>query len=343
MAKAPKLTRQQIKDGLNTLPMDGLLLGSAAKHIGAGLTPKQREFARLVALGESKAGAYRQAYKSKGNTKTQAANGYKVSRSADMQHTIEAFAEAQRFAESHTPAQLRAFVIQQLAYHAQNAEKDSDRIRATQLLGTVAEISAFQNVSVVQHVKSSGDIRERIAEKLKLIGASTTIEAEQVQDAEQDAESLMAELNGQDETHTIDAGAINSDGVIPDYGSESGFSHADDILEGGGVESAEDVPTPPGAPRNWGVDDGIGVHSIPHNQSPEIPHNQSARFPDQHNASSDDSGTQPLEFPSDISSDVSSLSALPTASELDALKKELAGGEVIHNLTCTLTGDISKS
>lgn len=341
MAKAPKLTRQQIKDGLNTLPMDGLLLGSAAKHIGAGLTPKQREFARLVSLGESKAGAYRQAYNTQGKKNTQRVEAHKVSRNPNVSNMIEAFTAAQHFAESHTPAQLRAFVIQQLAYHAQNAEKDRDRIRATQLLGTVAEISAFQNVSVVQHVKSSGDIRERIAEKLKLIGASTTIEA--VQDAEQDAESLMAELNGQDETYTIDAGAVNSDGLIPDYGSESGFSHADDILEGGGVESAEDVPTPPGAPRNWGVDDGIGVHSIPHNQSPEIPHNQSARFPDQHNASSDDSGTQPLEFPSDISSDVSSLSALPTASELDALKKELAGGEVIHNLTCTLTGDISKS
>ena len=340
MAKAPKLTRQQIKDGLNSLPIDGLLLGSAAKHIGAGLTPKQREFARLVALGESKAGAYRQAYKSKGNTKTQAANGYKVSRSADMQHTIEAFAEAQRFAESHTPAQLRAFVIQQLTKHATTAERDGDRLRALQLLGTVAEVGAFVDRKEVVTIKQSGDIRERIAEKLKLIGASTTIEAEQVQDAEQDAESLMAELNGQEEAHTIDARAVNSDGLIHEYRPESGFSHDNDILEGGGIESVEDVPTPPGAPLNRGVDDGIGVHSIPHNQSAKFPdpHNQSPEIP--HNQSPDVSHAQPLSFPADISSDVSSL---PTASELDELKKELAGGEVIHNLTCTLTGDISKS
>ena len=92
MAKAPKLTRQQIKDGLNTLPIDGLLLGSAAKHIGAGLTPKQREFARLVALGESKAGAYRGAYKTKENSKRTRQRGYELMQRGDIQETAEAFA-----------------------------------------------------------------------------------------------------------------------------------------------------------------------------------------------------------------------------------------------------------
>lgn len=58
------LSRKQVKEALETVPIDQVL------SVPGELTHKQREFARLVALGETGAGAYRKAYKSKGKPKT---------------------------------------------------------------------------------------------------------------------------------------------------------------------------------------------------------------------------------------------------------------------------------
>ena len=52
-----KLTRKQIDEGLKAVPMEYLLLG--APSVEKRLTPKQREFAKELALGNTKAGAYR--------------------------------------------------------------------------------------------------------------------------------------------------------------------------------------------------------------------------------------------------------------------------------------------
>ena len=86
-----RLTRKQIREGLDQTPM-GALLG--VNPTTTKLTAKEKEFARLVALGETKAQAYREAYKSKGNKKTHASNGYIVAQRTDVQQMIAAFAEA---------------------------------------------------------------------------------------------------------------------------------------------------------------------------------------------------------------------------------------------------------
>lgn len=309
--KPIKLTRKQIKEGLEQIPMDSLLLGTAASQIGATLTPKQREFARLVALGESKASSYRKAYNSKGKSKTQAQEGWRLSTRPDVAQMTEAFAQAKAFTDSHTPEQLRAFIVQQLTQHAANNDNPpSVRLNALKILGTVAEIGAFETRAVVQHVKASGDIRERILDKLKLIGASSTIEHNAAQDDEQDAESLLSELH---QTHTIDAGAIISDEVIPEYQPENdctardsegliplGYRKDDEVsentglypecitsgyiaessAESGGVASdpAEGDPTPRGEPLNRGVFPELDTHNIPHIQICDlsIPHTQSS-------------------------------------------------------------------
>jgi len=240
-----KLTRKQIREGLDQIPMESLLLGAAGKQIGATLTPKQREFARMIAMGESKAGAYRKAYNSKGKPTTQKSKGYALSQRDDIRMTAEAFAEAKRFTDSHTPAQLRAFVVQQLTAHAANDENPpSVRINALKLLGTVAEVGAFVDRKEVVTIKQSGDIRSRIEEKLKLIGASTTIEHNAAQDDEQDADSLMAELT-----------------ATPS-------------------EAQDADPTPTGTPQIEGVDGAEATHIIPHTQTSSIPHIQIS--PDQH-------------------------------------------------------------
>lgn len=253
MTKPIKLSRKQIKEGLDQVPMDTLILGTAAKHAGARLTPKQREFARLVALGESKAQSYRKAYNSKGKTTTQAREGHELSKHPIIAATTQAFAEAQRFAESHTPAQLRAFVVQQLTQHASDEDNPpAVRLKALELIGKHAEVGSFLDRKEVVTIKQSGDIRSRIMDKLKLIGAGTTIEHNAMQDDAQDADSLLHELTG------------------------------------GGSDAQDDDPTPPGEPLERGVISAEATHIIPHTQSStELnPHIQTPSFDDHHTASS---------------------------------------------------------
>ena len=235
-----KLTRKQIREGLDQIPMDGLLFGTAAaKAAEAKLTPKQREFARMIALGESKAGAYRQVYNSKGKPTTQRAEGYKLSVRPDIAMTTEAFKQAIVFAESHTPAQIRAFVIQQLTQHAQNEDNPpAQRIKSLELLGKVAEVGAFVDRKEVVNVQSSQTIRDRLLEKLAASGRTIEHKPEDT-----DADSLMAELT-----------------PAP-------------------AETTESVTHPPGTPGILGGCDVEDAHIIPHKQTSPIPHNQTPSIP----------------------------------------------------------------
>ena len=101
-----RLTRKQIAEGLEAVPLDVVLLGAA----GAGskaLSPKDREFARQIALGESKASAYRKSRPSKAKPETQSRRGQELAKRGSIQAQIEAFKlaiEAQKYA---TPAHLR--------------------------------------------------------------------------------------------------------------------------------------------------------------------------------------------------------------------------------------------
>jgi hypothetical protein len=65
-----KLTRKQIKEGLEATPIDTLLLGSPKT-----LTHKQKAFAEALALTGNKAEAYRSAYDTKSSPKIQSQEG----------------------------------------------------------------------------------------------------------------------------------------------------------------------------------------------------------------------------------------------------------------------------
>jgi hypothetical protein len=65
-----KMTRAQVKESLKSVPMEQILLGvHSAKQ--TNLTAKQIRFAEEIARGETKAGAYRKAYKSKASPDTE--------------------------------------------------------------------------------------------------------------------------------------------------------------------------------------------------------------------------------------------------------------------------------
>jgi len=184
-----RLTRKQITEGLDQIPIDSILLGVRTE---TRLTPKQKEFARKIANGTSQAQAYRESYNTKGKKATQRSEASKLASKPLVAQTVEAFKRAREFSEQHTPAQLRAFVIQKLTEHAMNEENSTkDQIAALKLLGTVAEVGAFVDRKEVVQVKASTDIRTRIEERLKLIGVGTTQAQESVDTS---ADDLLREI-----------------------------------------------------------------------------------------------------------------------------------------------------
>ena len=161
-----KLSRKQIREGLEQVPIDTVLLG--VNSPAGKLTPKQREFARLVAMGETKAGAYREAYKSKGNPHTVGNKGYALSKQGEIQATVEAYQAAIEAAKYRTPAQLRELVIHQLTQHALNEEcPPAQRIKALELLGKVSEVAAFTERKETTVINQSQEIRAKLLEHLK--------------------------------------------------------------------------------------------------------------------------------------------------------------------------------
>ena len=187
----PKVTRAKIRQGLDSVPMETLILG-VNNGQERTLTPKQKAFARAVALGQSKASAYRGAYSDKGSVKTQGNNGHALSKHKGIELEIAATQAALAAAEYQTPAKLRALVIHQLTQHAMNTSiAPAQRIKALQLLGTVSEVAAFTERKAVEHIQASGDVRARLLSTLSDVIKSQAID---ITPNAPDADSLLAEL-----------------------------------------------------------------------------------------------------------------------------------------------------
>ena len=120
-----KLSKRDIREGLNSIPMETLLSPKGKK---IKLTTKQKAFAKNVALGKTKAQAYRDSYNTtEASNQTIANQGYKLASRPDIQIMIEAYREAIEASKYRTPAQLRELVIHQLTLHAlseENSPKD---------------------------------------------------------------------------------------------------------------------------------------------------------------------------------------------------------------------------
>jgi len=185
-----RLSRKQIKEGLDQIPMETVLLG--ANSPVSKLTAKQKEFARLVALGETKSGAYRGAYNSTGKPHTVAVTGHKLASRADIQMTIDAYKLAHEAARYRTPIHLRELVIHELTKHALNSDcPPAQRIKALELLGKVSEVAAFTDRKETIVVNQSADIRTKLLESLRNV-----VDVEDVTVKDDDASSLLDELSG---------------------------------------------------------------------------------------------------------------------------------------------------
>lgn len=192
-----------MREALEQNPIDRVLLGvSNAKE--SRMTAKQKRFAQEIALGETKAGAYRKAYGSKGKPATVANKGYALAKRDDIQAMVDAISRALEAERLRTPAHLRALVIHELTETAINPEvKDAQRLKALELLGKVTEVAAFTERREVVQVKDSGDARDRLLESIRLAIKTDAIDADLLE-----GDDLLRELalTNPTETDSEDAG-----------------------------------------------------------------------------------------------------------------------------------------
>lgn len=192
--KPSKLTRAQIRESLDTVPIDSLL----GPDVSRELTGPQKRFALEVAKGATGAAAYRKAYNSTGKPKTQGDHASRLKGDARIQAEIEAMQRAIRAQEYQTPAALRALVIQSLVGVITDPDSKPGQITAAaKVLGTVTEVAAFTERKEVRTITSSETARAMVMEQLRAIVQGSATDATII---DREAESLLAELATPEET-----------------------------------------------------------------------------------------------------------------------------------------------
>ena len=251
-----KLSRAQIVEGFESIPIDTILLGTASTK-KTKLTHKQREFAREVALGETKAGAYRKAYKSKAKPKVASQNGQVLVKNSAIQMQIEAFKVAIEAQKYTTPAHLRALAIHKITEKALDPDcPPAQQLKALELLGKMTEVALFTERREIVQTTSSSDMREKLMESIRLaISNSQAIDVEATS-----ADDLLAEIaRGNDMVDDVAFNELPSDDVV-----------VQDIEDETWVEGFENhiPPTPPTPQRQISTKlESPDLHSIPDNKS----------------------------------------------------------------------------
>lgn len=262
-----KLTRKAISDGLSSVPIDTILLGVANAKTSR-LTHKQREFARNIALGDSKAGAYRKSYNSTGTPVTQSRRGQELTKSGAIQAQIDAFKLAIEAQKYSSPLALRSLVIERLTATAIDDNiKPAQRLRALELLGKVTEVAAFTERREIIKTDSSDTARNKLVQSLRMAIATQ---------AGAGGASLLAELarrNG-----SIDADVVQADTppIINDMSqvivdSTEAEHHADAEAQNAANAEAEDQtrdPTPPPPPAQADDHPSLALLSNPLTKPP---------------------------------------------------------------------------
>ena len=192
-----RLSRKQIKEGLDTIPMNELLGVSPQDK---GLTHKQQTFARELAKGTTKAEAYRRAYNRKPAPSTIVNTPYKLANDPRIQHEVEQYKLAIESAKHRTPEALRQLVIKTLVDVAINPDtKDSVKVQAVKVLGTVVEVGAFLERREVINTTNSKQAKAELLQQIK-----TLMRGEAEDAIEVDADSLLRELAPEVETLPAD-------------------------------------------------------------------------------------------------------------------------------------------
>jgi hypothetical protein len=183
-----KLSRKTLEKAAKELPPSAYL----GKAVSDGLTTKQRNFARAVAMGATKADAFRASYDAT-SKHTLTRHPYMLMRDERIQKEIDAYALAIEAEKHRTPAALRSLVIRGLVEIALSDDaKDAVKVQALKTLGTVTEVAAFTERKEVRSITSSNDARAKVMSELRTL---LTAQAQDATIIEADADSLLAELS----------------------------------------------------------------------------------------------------------------------------------------------------
>jgi len=225
------LTRKQIREGLSQVPIDQVL------GVSGELTTKQKRFAKAVADGETKASAYRKAYKANPAPSTIVTAPYTLAADPRIKREIEAYKMANEAAKYRSAQQLRDLVIQSLVQVVIDPDaKPAVKVQAAKVLGTVTEVAAFTERKEITTIKTSTDARAQLMQQLRDMVKASAVDAVEV-----DALSLMQELapiassdephpggtppidveHGLDATHTIPHEQSPSDSDLPEKSDDS--------------------------------------------------------------------------------------------------------------------------
>ena len=179
------MKRAQVREALEQVPIDQIL------GVKGKLTHKQKTFARLVAQGETGAGAYRKAYDVKTQrAKTTGDAASMLKRHSGIAREIEAIQLAESAKAYHTPEHLRSLVIHSLVKVITDPESKAGQITAAaKVLGTVTEVAAFTERKEITTITSSTDARAQLLDKLRTLVHGTVTDV-----SVKDADSLLEEL-----------------------------------------------------------------------------------------------------------------------------------------------------
>jgi hypothetical protein len=253
-----KLTKKEIQEGLDLIPMERLLLGTGHN---VTLTTKQKNFAEELAKGNTKTGAYRKAYNTHSKPAHQASDASKIASNPhiiQLANRIGLALEAQKY---QTPAHIRALTIHELTRHAISDDTaPAQQIKALELLGKITEVALFTERRETIVTTDSADARAKLMSAMKLaITNSQAIDAEYTS-----ADDLLAELAG-DGLSDDDQPSHERAEAEPAQDTEQGREEA------GGTGKAEQATLPAPQPQNIDEPAQFPMHSIPHNKS----HNES--------------------------------------------------------------------
>ena len=254
-----RLTRKEIEAGLEAMPIDTILLG-AVNAKTTKLTSKQRAFAKEVAMGNTKTGAYRKAYKTKGKPSTQSAEAQKLAKNPSIATQIEAFRVALEANQHITPASLRALAIHKITEKALDPDvPPAQQLKALELLGKITEVALFTERREIVQITNSQDMRDKLLNSIRL-----AISSQGAEDVDMDdADSLLAEITGITKVmDDADSPEVLDDDDVKDVQDENA----------GVVALSNGIPADPQTPDSQfsaSVSEP-DLHSIPHIGSPPI-------------------------------------------------------------------------
>jgi hypothetical protein len=238
-----KLTRKQIREGLETVPMESIL----GKDVSRELTAKQKRFALEVAKGATKADAYRTAYKADASRNTLVSKPYHLMRDDRIRAEVEAYEAAIEAARYRTPAALRELVIQSLVSVVINPEtKDSVKVAAAKVLGTVTEVAAFTERKEIKTISSSADAKANVMAELKRLIHDN---AEDATIVESQANDLLAELSADSGPGIVESAAADPHPAptpAPDAAESQVIGHTipSEVSVPPSISTDNDPPTP---------------------------------------------------------------------------------------------------